>query len=98
MSHILYYQLPSIMNNIFKHDSKRYYNICPICLEPLNNNIIKIWSCNHYFHSKCIINWNKFCPYCRCNTIINDDKYYIISTSVAIFISVLIFTIIIIYN
>jgi len=43
---------------------------CSICLE----NIYfveeeKIFSCNHYFHEKCIKTWNGSCPNCRANRI-----------------------------
>jgi hypothetical protein len=40
---------------------------CSICLEPLNNNVIKT-KCNHYFHKGCILQSlviKKDCPLCR---------------------------------
>ena len=44
-------------------------NICGVCSDELNYNIIKL-KCNHEFHYKCIEHsyrfaGNKLCPYCR---------------------------------
>ena len=43
------------------------YQNCPICYEPLIDNI-KTLICNHIFHDKCIKEWLQYketCPYCR---------------------------------
>ena len=50
--------------------------ICSICLDKLDSDI-KIISCNHKFHEKCIDEWFKKsnkCPYCRCNIV--DFRLY----------------------
>jgi len=40
-------------------------DVCPICLENLNeNNTIKT-TCNHIFHKSCLETWNHNCPLCR---------------------------------
>ena len=42
---------------------------CSICLNKMNNKIIKLNNCIHCFHSDCIIKWfkqgNISCPICR---------------------------------
>ena len=52
-------------------------DICSICLENLENNEIIVTSCDHVYHTKCIIdlfdymylsnNLNRLCPNCRKN-------------------------------
>ena len=39
---------------------------CAICCDnfSVKEEIIKL-NCNHMFHVKCILQWNKTCPYCR---------------------------------
>ena len=55
-------------NNIQNNSSE----VCPICLDNLNNNHIhKLSECNHTFHSNCLIVWlrnNSDCPLCRGTT------------------------------
>lgn len=52
-------------------------DICVICLEELESNIIKLKVCNHILHKKCAIECiqNKIytCPICRVNLIIYDN-------------------------
>lgn len=42
---------------------------CPICLEPLNKDVVKLSLCSHRFHKKCINQHFKLngesCPMCR---------------------------------
>ena len=42
---------------------------CPICLEPLKTNVVKLSLCTHRFHKKCIKQHFKLngesCPMCR---------------------------------
>lgn len=33
------------------------------------------WECSHYFHKKCISNWDKSCPVCRCDKRKDTYKY-----------------------
>jgi hypothetical protein len=47
-------------------------NLCPICLDPLNDQSQdprKLQQCTHIYHKDCIGNWianfNSDCPYCR---------------------------------
>ncbi len=45
------------------------HDVCAICLEPMNNNIINT-VCNHKFHECCIMQWSRMkdktsCPTCR---------------------------------
>ena len=53
---------------------------CPICLDLIDDNIVKLVNCNHHFHTKCINTWlkiNQTCPLCRTNTISNfEGKQY----------------------
>jgi hypothetical protein len=51
-------------------DITNYEGNCHICLEKLNNKIIKCKSCKNYFHEECIYSWfrlgtNCACPLCR---------------------------------
>lgn len=44
---------------------------CPICLDPLNKDVIKT-KCNHHFHKACIVQSlviKKNCPMCRQNIV-----------------------------
>ena len=65
-------------------------NLCPICLSTIdedNNDMYKL-ECNHFFHSKCIMDWfraensNGKCPCCndtpQSNTLspLNNTYYY----------------------
>jgi hypothetical protein len=51
----------------------KLHNECPICLEPLTNNVCKPLNsdCDHYFHCNCLRNvrpnrhGDTFCPICR---------------------------------
>ena len=55
------------MNNNNLGDSRDFRRDCSICLEKLYSNIIRL-NCNHYFHEKCINDWqkrNNNCPICR---------------------------------
>ena len=41
---------------------------CVICTDPIHNEYVPRFVCNHMFHSKCIQKWmkiNKYCPICR---------------------------------
>ena len=59
--------------NILKWEYVKKKNInkedCSICLNKMNNKIIKLNNCIHCFHSDCIIKWfkqgNISCPICR---------------------------------
>jgi hypothetical protein len=63
----------SINFNILKLEYIKEKNIskddCGICLNKMNNRIIKLNNCDHYFHINCIIKWFKLrkttCPMCR---------------------------------
>ena len=49
------------------NESHGFRRDCSICLEKLYSNIIRL-NCNHYFHEKCINDWqrrNNNCPICR---------------------------------
>lgn len=57
---------------------------CAICLESLNNEIVKL-DCNHQFHLNCIKNIdNNKCPLCRkfittediCNGCVRHNYFY----------------------
>jgi deltex len=42
---------------------------CAVCMSPLENDVIRIKSCAHFFHKSCIVESIKFkpnCPICRC--------------------------------
>ena len=59
---IFFYQ-----HNLYSEINQSLNEDCPICLEPLNMNVIKT-NCNHYFHKECIIQSlliKKDCPMCR---------------------------------
>ena len=52
-------------------------DICSICLNTLNHNLVKT-KCNHIFHKECINNWLnvsiiKNCAYCRTDL---KNEYY----------------------
>lgn len=48
--------------------------ICAICIDNLDNNIINKWSCIHIFHSNCIKKWkNNSCPLCRTTELNNQN-------------------------
>jgi len=41
---------------------------CNICYEKLDENVVKLVPCKHYYHKKCIDQWrrnNNTCPSCR---------------------------------
>lgn len=41
---------------------------CCVCLDELyNNDHTKRFYCNHEFHIKCIMPWQKICPVCAKN-------------------------------
>lgn len=45
-------------------------NQCAICYDDESNQeFVHKWVCGHKFHSKCIENWHKSCPYCRCEKL-----------------------------
>ena len=49
---------------------------CVICLENVNEPFKK-WKCNHnHFHKECIAKWNKGCPICKCNELIDCNVKY----------------------
>lgn len=54
-------------------------NICPICIEDINNNTYIMPDCNHKFHDKCILQWytqtgnSLSCPLCRTHINPNDS-------------------------
>ena len=55
--------------------NKEQVNTCPICLELLDNDTIKL-DCSHIYHSNCIKKWlihNESCPTCR--KYIDKKKY-----------------------
>ena len=71
---------------------------CSICLQKYDNNKLEL-ECGHYFHIKCIIDWNKrsdTCPICRkkitikTHPITNKEKKEINVISILIIISILI--------
>ena len=59
------------MHNNNLNDSHNFRRDCSICLEKLYNNIIRL-NCNHYFHERCINDWqrrNNNCPICRARIV-----------------------------
>ena len=45
-------------------------NECAICYDDESNQeFISKWACGHKFHSNCIENWHRSCPYCRCEQL-----------------------------
>ena len=67
--------LSSLNNNDNINEQQQQQRIessCSICLQNYNPNdtLIKLPSCNHYFHANCISNWlliSASCPICREN-------------------------------
>lgn len=56
---------PDIINDV-----EEYEDVCPICLDKYNNDIINL-KCNHIFHENCIKKWYEkslLCPVCREDT------------------------------
>lgn len=54
------------------------YNTCPICLEPYQDDdeVHQIESCQHLFHSQCLLSWCKghnTCPLCRHAVVVKDN-------------------------
>ena len=52
---------------------------CPICLEYITDDTIKITSCHHNFHNECLTQWirtNNSCPLRRTqfNGPVNNDE------------------------
>lgn len=52
---------------------------CPICLEDITDDTIRITSCQHNFHNECLTQWtrtNNSCPLCRTqfNGPVNNDE------------------------
>ena len=55
---------------------------CPICLENIDNGIVK-YQCTHKYCSDCIKHWHNLCPLCRADkkvTIDNNTSNIIIPT------------------
>jgi len=58
---------------IFESDEEEDFlleeaDICPICHDPLVNNVTRIVPCSHHFHGGCIEDWfgkDRSCPTCR---------------------------------
>uniref|UniRef100_A0A7M4FYJ5 RING-type domain-containing protein n=1 Tax=Crocodylus porosus TaxID=8502 RepID=A0A7M4FYJ5_CROPO len=66
-------QRKDLSTNRFNRGVK--YTECAICLEPYKKgDLLKILSCSHGYHSKCIDLWhfiqsrNKTCPFCGLNS------------------------------
>lgn len=41
---------------------------CSICLDEINQDCVKTFECNHYFHLSCLNEWvskSSTCPVCR---------------------------------
>eukprot|EP00834_Sanchytrium_tribonematis_P000860 NODE_17_length_48642_cov_1.199349.p24 type:complete len:265 gc:universal NODE_17_length_48642_cov_1.199349:3760-4554(+) len=63
------------------HDDKSVEeNLCPICLDYLNIEIMTQLPCYHYYHSECIQYWltkkSSLCPVCKhdCLDDVSEDK------------------------
>jgi hypothetical protein len=71
--------ISSLITNVMNGDQMRLYDReCSICKDniEIDNSFIKSPSCNHIFHSDCIIHWIKlqsFCPVCRAVISINEE-------------------------
>ncbi len=53
---------------------------CTICYKKIDEGTCyNKWTCTHSFHKKCIIDWNKSCPVCRCEDR-NIETYTEITT------------------
>ena len=55
-----------------KYDKKLHSSLdCIICTDSyIENELVCVLSCNHFFHEKCIEEWIKYkneCPICRTN-------------------------------
>lgn len=68
--------------NVFEINEENDKELCSICLDEMNIpvSIYKIESCNHCFHSKCILEMfingiNDFCPLCRCYITTTNNNY-----------------------
>lgn len=52
--------------------------MCPICIHEIepSQNVISLPSCNHRFHSRCLVQWlcthTRDCPYCRTEIITQE--------------------------
>ena len=50
---------------------------CSICLQKIKiNDIVRITSCKHQFHSNCIDRWleeKPFCPLCKTNLLVSSS-------------------------
>jgi hypothetical protein len=68
--------------NIFEVSEENDKDLCSICLDEMNipESIYIIESCNHCFHSKCILEMfisgvNEFCPLCRTYITTTNNHY-----------------------
>ena len=68
--------------NVFEISEENDKELCSICLDEMNipESIYKIESCNHCFHSKCILEMfingiNEFCPLCRSYITTTNNNY-----------------------
>ncbi|KAK6931196.1 Zinc finger, RING-type [Dillenia turbinata] len=52
------------------YNMKEAAESCAICLEDfLQEELLKLMPCNHFYHEKCIKKWvekSRYCPICRC--------------------------------
>jgi hypothetical protein len=73
-----YYECIEVLENCTTNDNIIEFipcdslnnEICIICQEDNENNLVKINNCGHIFHNNCIIEWltrNNSCPLCRNN-------------------------------
>jgi deltex len=80
---VLHYEAPTtfdqsvnVSNSLIAQKYPIFHNIesnqdteCAICMSPLENDVVRIKSCSHLFHKKCLHGFLKFkpnCPMCRC--------------------------------
>ena len=52
--------------------------ICSICLDDKNKNVVQLHSCGHIFHKKCLDTWlniKPYCPLCRSELYIEKYQY-----------------------
>lgn len=67
-SQVRRYRRRDVQGDYEQIESEGVVENCPICLEGMEENIVKLNNCSHQYHESCIADWlirKRNCPVCR---------------------------------